>query len=215
MRLPRNQAISFYLMANNLYNTTTAFTELKTEILQWRLRQCINSSLAYYALPEQVCYDNCSHSTAYTYGENTTYQFCAQCSVSCLTCAGDGVSCTSCNATNNRALNNATSTCDCTPGYFNLAGFKGCPACDYSCLTCTNSSTTCTSCAFTRALANHSCNCLQHFFDNQTSNFTCAPCDYKCLTCQLVSANCTSCNSTSNRIFDSQNLKCPCASQFE
>lgn len=30
IRLPSNQAISFFLMTNNLYNTSTAFIELKT-----------------------------------------------------------------------------------------------------------------------------------------------------------------------------------------
>lgn len=153
------------------------------ELLQWRLRQCVNSTRKYYSLPEQLCFDNCTTSTVNTYGENTTYFYCALCSITCLTCAGDGVTCLTCDVNNSRILNNSTNTCDCKVGYYNLAGYKACPTCSYTCVTCINSSTTCTSCIANRTLTNNSCKCVTHTYDDQTNNATCAICDYKCLTC--------------------------------
>lgn len=169
--------------------------------------------MPYYAQPEQLCYDSCSNSTLYTYGQNNTKFFCVKCDTSCTTCAGDGTSCTSCNSLLNRQLNNSTSKCDCLTGYFE-GGFQGCSSCDYSCLTCQTASTTCTSCVSARLLTNASCPCKVGTYENIAGNASCAACDYRCLTCQGVSTNCSSCSSSFNRLFDSENQKCPCASGF-
>jgi len=133
-------------MSDSSYYSSTSYTYIKNEVLQWRVRQCINTSMLYYAPSERLCYDTCSSSLFTTYGENSTYRFCAACNETCLSCLGDGQSCLTCDSNNRRFLNNSTRTCDCSDGFYYILGFKLCATCDYTCKTCMRSSANCISC---------------------------------------------------------------------
>ena len=188
--------------------TRTAFNSLRDNMIHWRQRQCLAAN-PFFVPDQQICYPSCPAG----YGTVTVSTYCVLCSVSCASCEGDGVSCLSCNTSNNRQLNNKT--CSCFSGYFDNST-SVCYLCHYSCLTCTSLATNCTSCPAnsSRTITNNSCPCDSGLYDPLTNSSTCLTCSYSCLTCISSNTNCTSCTLTLNRIFDSDNLKCPCKSGY-
>ena len=130
---------------------------------------------------------------------------------SCITCS-DSTSCSSCSASNNRALS-ASSTCDPLPGFFDN-GTQLAPACLSPCNQCTSASAcvTCVSGYFISGSACNDCssamtNCLTcpnatacsscqlGFIVNATTNLcSVVPCyDLNCLSCPASMAVCVSC----------------------
>lgn len=124
-------------------------------------------------------------------------QTCAACASTCLTCLGAAATCQSCRSTDNRALNQSGSTCDCITKYYST-GAVVCSACPYSCATCTSASNcaTCNPAAHrTQAVAGTGlCTCAAGYYDNLASE-TCIACYYKCTTCSSSSV-CDTCDAT-------------------
>jgi len=148
----------------------------------WRERQCINASLPYYIASQQRCYDTCPAN----YGSNTdtvNYYYCQLCHYSCVTCLGDGVTCSSCSSGLNRHANSNSTRCPCLDRFVDV-GFAMCIPCDYTCLTCVGNSKYCIDCpSNTRTLTNNSCPCNMSMFDTLQNDTVCQLCHYSCKTC--------------------------------
>ena len=205
-----NVSINFGINSFYQLTTSTSFDYLRDASLQIRKRMCISSSMPYYTSNTQLCYDSCPAG----YGTNSSIFVCTVCSYTCLTCMGNGVSCLTCNNSNNRNFNSTGSSCPCNNGCIDL-GKAMCLICDYTCTSCVGLVARCTTCSSTRILTNNSCPCQTGFFDSQTNNSACQPCDYTCLTCFKISTSCTSCDNMTHRILDNINRKCLCGSGYK
>ena len=144
------------------------------------------------------------------YYDNLIADICPSCSYTCLSCYAPGVSnCLSCNATDNRYNDNASS-CPCLPGFYDNGG-RTCVACHFTCATCTagaaNNCLTCPSLATTfRNITSSQCNCIPGYI--HTGALICSKCQYFCKTCQGSQTNCSTCEATFQRTLATGT--CPC-----
>lgn len=152
---------------------------------------------------------------------------CLPCHYSCGECTGPlSTQCTVCSIgpTINRYSDVvATSSCPCSPGYFDDSSNLACVKCHYSCKTCSGpTSLLCLSCEVIAisfrvdpgVATPKSCLCTTSFYDDG-SNPICQPCHYSCQTCNGPASNqCLSCpiQATYMRssVTSGANMSCPC-----
>ena len=153
---------------------------------------------------DSMCYSSCLDRF---YGDLVTLA-CLVCPYDCLTCNSGG-NCLSCDgATDHRTINNQTSRCDPSVGYYE-SGVTVAALCPEGCATCINGQA-CDSCVSGFYLrADNLCytTCLPRFFKNTTAR-TCEHCDYDCYTCASA-GSCLTCNETLDfRQFNSTTSRC-------
>lgn len=113
--------------------------------------------------------------------------YCSICNPSnpaqCYTCATGAV------------LNNITSTCTCSAGYF--VNGTTCQQCPYNCQTCSSPNGACTSCVDSlKRDITQNCKCISGFYDSGSVN--CTACSATCLTC-TNGTGCASCDASKFR----------------
>jgi len=121
-------------------------------------------------------------------------QACQQCSASCLTCAVNTYSCTSCLTTPGRYK--AGFSCLCSTGYVDIYLNGTCSLCHYSCITCTSATSAgCSTCTTNRILTFGSCLCPAGTYDTGNSSI-CLSSASTCSQCTNgLASGCTACNS--------------------